>query len=110
MRHIAKEGRCYVLGITSCLRATDVSDALPGRDHIYGDDEDWMSRGNTVIVDPFGKVLAGPISGTAGILYADIDLATVRAARRQFDVVGHYARPDVFDLRVHPHAGPRAQP
>ncbi len=100
MRHIAKEGRCYVLGVTSCLRGSDVPADIPGRDEIYGGAEDWMSRGNTVIVDPYGDVLAGPISETEGILYAEVDVATVRQSRRQFDVVGHYARPDVFTLSV----------
>ena len=66
MRHIAKEGRCYVLGITSCLRGSDVPADIPGRDEIYGGDDDWMSRGNTVIVDPYGDILAGPISETEG--------------------------------------------
>lgn len=100
MRHVAKEGRCYVAGITSCLRGSDVPADLPGRDDVYGGDDDWMSRGNTVIVDPYGEVLAGPISETEGILYADVDLDRVRMARRQFDVVGHYARPDVFRFEV----------
>ena len=100
MRHIAREGRCYVVGVNSCLRGSDVPADLPGRDDIYGGDDDWMSRGNTVIVDPRGDVLAGPIAQQEGILYAEIDLAAVRASRRQFDVVGHYARPDVFHLRV----------
>ena len=101
MRHIAKEGRCYVLGITSCLRATDVSASFAGRDEIYGGDDDWMSRGNTVIVDPYGEVLAGPITETEDIVYADVDTDTVRRSRRQFDVVGHYSRPDVFGFQVH---------
>lgn len=100
MRHIAKEGRCYVLGITSCLRGSDVPADIPGRDEIYGGDDDWMSRGNTVIVDPYGEILAGPLSETEGILYAEVDVAKVRQSRRQFDVVGHYARPDVFTLSV----------
>jgi nitrilase len=100
MRHIAKEGRCYVLGITSCLRGSDVPADIPGRDDIYGGDDDWMSRGNTVIVDPYGEILAGPISETEGILYAEVDTAKVRQSRRQFDVVGHYSRPDVFKLSV----------
>jgi nitrilase len=100
MRHIAKEGRCYVLGITSCLRGSDVPADIPGRDEIYGGADDWMSRGNTVIVDPYGDILAGPITETEGILYAEVDVAKVRQSRRQFDVVGHYARPDVFKLSV----------
>jgi nitrilase len=100
MRHIAKEGRCYVVGVNSCDRGSGVPADIPGRDAIYGGDDDWASRGNTVIVDPYGKVLAGPISEQEGILYAEIDLDVVRASRREFDVVGHYARPDVFELRV----------
>ena len=95
-----RKGRCYVLGITSCLRGSDVPADLPGRDEIYGGDDDWMSRGNTVIVDPYGDILAGPLSETEGILYAEVDVAKVRQSRRQFDVVGHYARPDVFKLSV----------
>jgi nitrilase len=100
MRHIAKEGRCYVLGITSCLRGSDVPAGIPGRDDIYGGDDDWMSRGNTVIVGPNGDILAGPISETDGILYAEVDVTKVRTSRRQFDVVGHYSRPDVFEFSI----------
>ena len=100
MQHIAKEGRCYVVGVNSCLRASDVPESLPGRDEIYGDPDDWMSRGNTVIVAPGGKILAGPISEQEGILYAEVDLEAVRDSRREFDVVGHYARPDIFELHV----------
>jgi nitrilase len=100
MQHIAKEGGCYVAGITSCQRAADVPAGLPGRDDLYPDDTDWLSRGNTVIVDPLGRVLAGPLTGEAGILYADIDANAARVARRNFDAVGHYARPDVFRFDV----------
>jgi nitrilase len=99
MQHIAKEGRCYVLGITSCQRGSDVPTDIPGRDDFYTDD-DWMSRGNSIIVDPSGNVLAGPLTGETGILYADIDADHARRSRYEFDVVGHYARPDVLQLRV----------
>ena len=100
MQHIAKEGRMYVLGVNSCIRGSDVPDTIPGRNDIYGGGDDWASTGNSVIVGPLGQILAGPIVETEGILYADIDLAQLRLARHQFDVVGHYARPDVFQLRV----------
>lgn len=100
MQHIAKEGRCYVLGITSCQRGADVPADIPGRDDLYPDDDDWMSRGNSIIVDPFGHVLAGPLIGEPGILYAEIDPELTRLSRREFDVVGHYSRPDVFQLHV----------
>ena len=100
MQHIAKEGRMYVLGVNSCIRGSDVPDTIPGRNDIYGGDDDWASAGNSVIVGPRGHILAGPIVETEGILYADIDLAQLRLARHEFDVVGHYARPDVFQLNV----------
>ena len=59
-----------------------------------------------MIIDPTGKVLAGPARHEETILYADVDLAAVRAARRLFDPVGHYNRPDVFQLRVDTRAHP----
>ncbi len=100
MRHIAREGRMHVLGITPCLRGTDVPADLPGRDELYGGADDWLSRGNSCIVGPDGQLLAGPLTEAEGILLAELDLDRARAHRRQFDPVGHYARPDVFDLRV----------
>jgi nitrilase len=52
LRHIAREGRTYVIGVTSCISAADLPADLPGRDSLYGDGGDWLSRGNTVIVGP----------------------------------------------------------
>jgi nitrilase len=100
MRHIAKEGRMFVVGINFCMRGSDVPADIPGRDRIYQGDDDWLARGNTCIVDPEGELLAGPLVGEAGILYADIDVNVAHRSRRQFDVVGHYNRPDVFRLVV----------
>ena len=100
MQHIAREGRCYVVGVTACIRGSDVPDDAPGRADIYGADDDFLSRGNSVIVDPKGHIIAAPKPGEVTTLYADVDLDVVRNARREFDPVGHYARPDVFQLRV----------
>jgi nitrilase len=100
MRHIAKEGRVFVIGVNFCIRGSDVPADIPGRDDIYGGADDWLSKGNTCIVDPEGELLAGPLVGEAGILYADIDVERARVSRRQFDPVGHYSRPDVFRLSV----------
>ena len=98
LRHIAREGRVFVIGTNSCLRGSDVPRDLPGAAEMYGGDDDWMSRGNTVIVGPDGSVLAGPLVGEAGMLVAKLDLGDLTLARRQFDPIGHYARPDVFQL------------
>ena len=100
MQHIAKEGRCYVLGITSCQRGSDVPADLPGRDEIYSDDDDWMSRGNTIIVDPSGTVLAGPLIGETGILTRRSTPTQARVRAASSTSSGHYARPDVFHLDV----------
>ncbi len=100
LRHIAREGRVFVIGTNSCLRGSDVPRDLPGAAEMYGGDDDWMSRGNTVIVGPDGAVVAGPLVGQAGMLVATLDLGDLTLARREFDPVGHYARPDVFQLSV----------
>ena len=62
--------------------------------------DDWMGRGLSTIVAPGGEILAGPLSESEGIRYDEIDTATIGPQRRQFDPVGHYARPDVFRLTV----------
>ena len=100
LRHIAREGRTYVIGVTSCISAADLPADLPGRAGLYGDSDDWLSRGNTVIVGPEGEILAGPLTGEEGVLYAEIDVTRARTSRQQFDPVGHYNRPDIFRLCV----------
>lgn len=102
LRHIAREGRVFVIGVNSCLRGSDVGAHIPGRDELYGQEDDWMSKGNAAIVAPDGTVLAGPLVGEAGTIMADLDLDQVRAERQQFDSAGHYSRRDVVDLLVHP--------
>jgi nitrilase len=98
LRHIAKEGRVHVIGVAPLLRGSDVPADLPGRDELYGGEDDWLSRGYSTIVGPRGEILAGPLVEQEGILYAELDPAAARAARVEFDPVGHYARPDVFRL------------
>lgn len=100
LRHIAKEGQVFVVGVTAYLRGNDVPRDLPGADEMYGDEEDDLSRGNTTIVAPGGMVIKGPLVGKAGTLEAALDLQRITAGRRAFDPTGHYARPDVLDLTV----------
>ncbi len=99
MRHIALEGRCFVLGcnqyVTKDMHPTD----LPGYDEL-ANRPDVMCRGGSVIVSPLGEIIAGPLFDEEGILYADLDLADVARSKLDFDVVGHYARPDVFQLLI----------
>jgi nitrilase len=100
LRHIAKEGQIFVVGVTALLRGSDVPRDLSDADSLYGGDDDWMSRGNTTIVAPGGEVIAGPLIGEAGLVSARLDLDRITAGRRMFDPTGHYARPDVFTFRT----------
>ena len=98
MRHVALEGRCFVL--SACQHIT--RGAYPADyDCALGDDPDLvLMRGGSMIVGPLGEVLAGPDFTAETILYADIDLGEVVRGAYDFDVAGHYARPDVFQLTV----------
>ena len=100
LRHIAKEGRVYVIGVNSCIRVSDIPSDVPFRDEIYGDGDGWLATGNSAIVGPEGELLAGPVAEQERILYAEIDAEKARASRHQFDSVGHNARPDVLRLHV----------
>jgi nitrilase len=100
MRHIALEGRCWVLGNGSSMRGKDIPRDFPARGRLFPDLEAWFNPGDSVIVDPGGKVVAGPLHEKHGILYADCDPARASAAKRTLDVAGHYGRPDIFRLEV----------
>lgn len=103
LRHIAREGRCYVVGANPCLHIDQIPADFPHRDQVWtvkDGDGGWVEPGNSVIVGPNGELLAGPVRNEEAIITADIDLASVRAARRLFDPVGHYNRPDIFRLTV----------
>ena len=99
MRHIAREGGCWVIGLATAIQGKDVPDAFPSRDALFKPD-DWLCDGDAVIVEPSGKLLAGPLNREKAILYAEIDPARATSARRSLDVTGHYARPDIFRLEV----------
>lgn len=98
MRHIALEGRCFVLASCQFIRRSDYPEDYASA--IATGPEDPLIRGGSVIIDPLGEVLAGPLYGQEGILYADIDLSQRTRSHLDLDVVGHYARPDVFSLHV----------
>ncbi|MGA8921779.1 MAG: carbon-nitrogen hydrolase family protein [Candidatus Dormiibacterota bacterium] len=100
MRHIAAEGRCWVLGNGCAMRGKDIPRDFPKRAQLFPDLEGWYNPGDSVIVEPGGRVVAGPLHEQHGILYADCDPAAASAAKRTLDVAGHYGRPDIFKLEV----------
>jgi nitrilase len=98
MRHVALEGRCFVLSACQYLTRADCPADYPC---IQGDDpQAVLMRGGSCIVAPLGQVLAGPHFGSECILAADLDPAEIARGKYDFDVAGHYARPDVFRLLV----------
>ncbi len=99
MSHIACEGRCFVLGCNQFVTKDMYPQNLPGIEEL-ANQPDIMSRGGSVIVSPMGKILAGPLFDREGILYADLDRTEVIKGKMDFDVIGHYARPDIFHLTI----------
>ena len=98
MQHVALEGRCFVLTACQHLRRGDCPAEYAA---IQGDDPATViMRGGSAIIGPLGRVLAGPLYEESGILTAEIDLGEIARSKYDFDVVGHYARPDVFQLHV----------
>jgi nitrilase len=98
MRHIAVEGRCFVLSCNQFNRRRDFPQDYRS---IYGEDPDAIvCRGGSCIVDPFGNFLAGPDMAGEAVLLAEIDRAQIVRGKYDLDVVGHYARPDIFQLQV----------
>ena len=99
MQHIAMEGRCFVLSSCQHLRRAQFPmEAMHNR--LPDDPETLLMRGGSCIISPAGKVLAGPVYGEDVLLTAEIDLDDIPRAQMDFDPVGHYARPDVFQLAV----------
>ena len=99
LQHIALEGRCFVLGCNQYVRR----DMYPNDLEIAEELEAWpetLSAGGTAIYGPLGEVLGEPLWNEAGIVYADLDMGAIPRSRFDFDVTGHYARPDVFRLIV----------
>jgi nitrilase len=109
MRHVAKESRCVVVGCCTAMRKEDVPDRLAFKQRYLGEVEGWINPGDSVIVDPDGKLVAGPAEQQETILYADLRRDQLVGPRWQLDIAGHYSRPDVFELRVHRRPRPQVQ-
>ena len=94
MRHVACEGRCFVL--SACQFLAEKTQSAAAGENLP------LIRGGSCIVSPFGELLAGPIYGSEQVLTVEIDMSAITRGKFDLDVVGHYSRPDVFQLRVNP--------
>ncbi len=99
LRHIAKEGGVFVLGACMPLKVSDIPADMEFK-KLYDESKEWINPGNSIIVNPKGEIIAGPVNKQEGILYAELDFAMIAHAKWTLDVAGHYARPDVFKLSI----------
>lgn len=100
LKHIAREGRTYVIGCGMALRKDDIPDRLEVKKRFYADAREWINVGDSAIVDPQGNFIAGPSHKKEETLYAELDLREQVGSKWMLDVTGHYSRPDVFQLTV----------
>ncbi|XP_023520715.1 bifunctional nitrilase/nitrile hydratase NIT4A [Cucurbita pepo subsp. pepo] len=106
MTHIALEGGCFVLSANQFCRRKDYP---PPPDYVFSGTEEELSpdsvvcAGGSVIISPSGTILAGPNYDGEALISADLDLGDIARAKFDFDVVGHYARPEVLSLVVRDH-------
>jgi nitrilase len=99
LRHIGKEGRVYVLGCCSAMRLEDIPEEYPFRSGLTAPDG-WVNPGDSALIDPDGKVVAGPLHAAQQLLFGQVDPRKVTGSRFQLDVAGHYSRPDIFRLSI----------
>ena len=105
LRHIACEGRCFVLGCNQFVTKSMYPAELEGLEDL-ADAPEVLCRGGSAIVSPLGEYVSGPLYDEEGMLIADLDLAEVAQSKFDLDVVGHYARPDVFQLMINERPAP----
>jgi len=98
MRHIAIEGRCFVLAACQFMTRADCPDDYAVEDQRFPDGT--LIHGGSVIVDPFGEVLAGPVRDEQRVLIAELDAERIVRGKFDLDVAGHYARAEIFKLKV----------
>ncbi|TCK17662.1 nitrilase [Thiogranum longum] len=100
MQHIAREARCWVICSGVVITNRDIPNDFPDKETFYPSDEEWINPGDSIVVAPGGEIVAGPMHKEKGILYAEVDSKRVAISKRDLDVSGHYARPDIFTLSV----------
>lgn len=95
MQHIALEGRCFVLGCNQYFTKAMYPEKYQ---KLVKDEPEEMCRGGSVIVSPLGKIIQGPLFNQAGALIAELDMEDIKLSKLDFDVIGHYARGDIFEF------------
>ncbi len=105
LRHIAREGRVFVIGCCQAIRRDDIPDRYDFKNR-YPQDREWINAGDSAIVGPDGRWITEPLHEVQGLVMGEIDIREALGSRWMFDAAGHYARPDVFELTVNRGAHP----
>lgn len=99
-RFIALESRSFVASVSCLMPRVDMPSDLPGMDTIISNAPDFLANGGSCVAGPDGAWVIEPFCGEEKLLIAEIDHRKVREERQNFDPVGHYSRPDVFELNI----------
>ncbi|WP_373065143.1 carbon-nitrogen hydrolase family protein [Gemmatimonas sp.] len=99
-RFIARESRSYVMSVSGVLRRADIPESVPHAQLIIEHAPEILGEGGSCIANPDGSWLVEPLAHEEQIIFADCAHQRVREERQNFDVMGHYARPDVLQLNV----------
>lgn len=97
MRHIAMEGKCYVLGCNQFFKKSMYPERFQT---MVKNEKEEICRGGSIIVGPQGEIIAGPLFDQSGILTAELNLEKLIANKLDFDGIGHYSRKDIFQLEI----------
>jgi len=97
MRHIAMEGKCFVLGCNQFFKKSMYSEKYQP---LVANEKEKICRGGSIIVGPNGKIIDGPLFDQAGVLIANLDLEEITANKLDFDGTGHYSRKDIFQIEI----------
>ncbi len=99
-RFIAMESRSFVVSVSGLMRKTDISNDIPHADLILKDCPDDLADGGSCVAGPDGEWILEPQAETEALFRVTIDHKTIRQERHNFDVAGHYSRPDVLQLHI----------
>ncbi len=99
-RFIARESRSYVISVSGLMSKNDVPSNTPHADKIIENAPEILANGGSCIAGPDGEWILEPVVGKAGLLYETLDFSKVLQECQNFDVAGHYSRPDVTKLQV----------
>ncbi len=99
-RHIARESRSYVISVSGLMTRNDIPSHIPNAETLKSQLPEQMADGGSCISDPAGNWVIEPVENTEGLFIGEIDHSIVRRERQNFDVTGHYSRPDVLKLIV----------